>query len=131
LLFIMSDTKGKKVLVVEDEKPLRELLVAELKRESINALGAGDGEEGLEVAIREQPDLLLVDILMPKMDGLEMIKALREDNWGKNAVIVLLTNLNDSEKIVKALEYGAREYLVKADWKIEDVIRMAKEKIGM
>lgn len=127
----MPNTEGKKVLVVEDEAPLRELLVSELQREKVNAIGAKDGEEGLDVALKEHPDLLLVDILMPKKDGLEMIKALRDDEWGKSAVVVLLTNLNDSDKIVEALQYGAREYLVKADWKIEDVIRMTKEKIGM
>ena len=120
---------GKKVLVVEDEAPLRELLITELKREGILALGAKDGEEGLTVALKEHPDLLLVDIIMPKKDGLEMVTSLRDDAWGKEASVVLLTNLNDSEKIVQAIEYGAREYLVKADWKIEDVIRMVKDKI--
>ena len=120
---------GKKVLVVEDEAPLRELLITELKREGILALGAKDGEEGLTVALKEHPDLLLVDIIMPKKDGLEMVRSLRDDAWGKEASVVLLTNLNDSEKIVQAIEYGAREYLVKADWKIEDVIRMVKDKI--
>jgi two-component system, OmpR family, alkaline phosphatase synthesis response regulator PhoP len=127
----MTDNKGKKILVVEDEAPLRTLLVAELKREGINAIGAKDGEEGLELALKEHPHLLLVDILMPKKDGLQMVKELRGDAWGKEAIVVLLTNLNDSEKIVEALQYGTREYLVKADWRIEDVIKMAKEKIGM
>jgi len=122
--------ESKKILVVEDEAPLRTLLITELKREGINAIGAKDGEEGLELALKEHPDLLLVDILMPKKDGLEMIKELRNDAWGAGAVVVLLTNLNDSEKIVEALQYGTREYLVKADWRIEDVIKMAKEKIG-
>jgi len=126
----MTDQK-KSILIVEDEKPLRDLLMTEMKREGIETFGAGDGEEGLAMAIKEHPDLLLVDILMPKKDGLEMIKALREDEWGKGAVVVLLTNLNDSEKIVQALQYGAREYLVKSDWKIEDIIRMAKEKLGL
>ena len=115
--------------MVEDEAPLRELLITELKREGILALGAKDGEEGLTVALKEHPDLLLVDIIMPKKDGLEMVRSLRDDAWGKEASVVLLTNLNDSEKIVQAIEYGAREYLVKADWKIEDVIRMVKDKI--
>ena len=121
---------SKKVLVVEDEGPLRELLVAEIKREGIGALGAKDGEEGLSVALKEHPDLLLVDIIMPRKDGLEMVKALRADSWGKDAAVVLLTNLNDSEKIAQAIEYGAREYLVKADWKIEAVIQMVKDKVG-
>jgi DNA-binding response OmpR family regulator len=127
----MSSKSKKTILIVEDERPLRELLIAEISREGINTLGAGDGEEGLEVALKEHPDLLLVDILMPKKDGLEMVKGLRDDEWGKNAVVVLLTNLNDSEKIVEALNYGAREYLVKADWKIEDIIKMAKNKLGI
>lgn len=122
---------SRKVLVVEDEAPLRELLITELKREGIEALGAKDGEEGLSVAVKEKPDLLLVDIIMPKKDGLEMVRDLRKDSWGKEAAVVLLTNLNDSEKIVQAIEYGAREYLVKADWKIEAVIDMVKQKIGM
>lgn len=121
----------KKVLIVEDEAPLRDLLVKELNREGVNALGARDGEDGLAVSLKEHPNLILLDILMPKKDGLEMLKELRGDAWGKEVEVVLLTNLNESDKIVAALEQGAREYLVKSDWKIEDVIAMVRKKLGV
>ena len=121
----------KKVLIVEDEAPLRELLIKELNREGVQALGARDGDDGLAVSFKEHPDLILLDILMPKKDGLEMLKELRRDSWGNGVEVVLLTNLNESDKIFAALEQGAREYLVKSDWKIEDVIAMVKKKLGV
>lgn len=125
----MTDNK-KIILVVEDEEPLRMVLKDVLTVEGYTILEAKNGIEGLEMAFREHPDLILLDILMPKMDGLEMLKKLREDEWGKKAPVIVLTNLSDNEDIAKAVEEDVFEYFVKTDIRINEVIARIKEKIG-
>lgn len=122
----------KKVLIVEDETALREALVDKLTREGFDALEAKDGEEGLKIALKEHPGLILLDIIMPKMDGMTMMKKLREDEWGKGVPIILLTNLSATEeKIIKGIvENEPSYYLVKSDWKIEDVVKKVKEQFA-
>lgn len=124
----MTDKNNKTILIVEDEEDLREALIDKLRREGFLPLGAKDGEEGLKLALKEHPDLILLDIVMPKMDGMTMMKKLREDNWGKNVSIILLTNLSATEEIVTGIvEDRPFYYLVKSDWKINDVIEKVKE----
>lgn len=125
----MTDIK-KIILVVEDEEPLRMVLRDVLAVEGYGILEAKNGIEGLEMSLREHPDLILLDILMPKMDGLEMLKKLREDEWGRKAPVIVLTNLSDNEDIAKAVEEDVFEYFVKTDIKINEVIARIREKIG-
>jgi len=125
----MTDIK-KIILVVEDEEPLRMVLRDVLTVEGYGVLEAKNGLEGLEAALREHPDLILLDILMPKMDGLEMLKKLREDEWGRKAPVIVLTNLSDNEDIAKAVDEDVFEYFVKTDIKINEVIARIREKIG-
>jgi len=122
--------KKKIILVVEDEDPLQLVLKDVLTVEGYQVVPAVNGEEGLEIALREHPDLILLDILMPKMDGLEMLKKLREDEWGKKAPVIVLTNLSDNEDIAKAVEEDVFEYFVKTDIRIDEVIQRIREKIG-
>lgn len=119
----------KKILIVEDEQDKREALVDKLTREGFETLEAKDGVEGLESSLKEHPDLILLDIVMPKMDGMTMMKKLREDQWGGSVPIILLTNLSATdEKIIKGIvEDEPAYYLVKSDWKIKDVIQKVKE----
>lgn len=120
----------KKILIVEDEKPLREALRDKLTLEGFLPLEAKNGEEGLEAALREHPDLILLDVIMPKMGGLEMLKKLREDAWGKDTKVILLTNLIDNNQVARAVKEGAYDYLVKSDWKMKDVISKIRERLG-
>lgn len=94
----------KKILIAEDDVPLRRVFCDALKAEGYDVYEAGDGEEALSVALREHPDLIVLDILMPKMDGIEMARQLRLDAWGKTAKVIILTNLSDIEKIGKAID---------------------------
>ena len=88
-----------------------------------------NGEEGLKAVFQERPDLILLDIVMPKMDGLTMLKELRKDGWGKTAKVIILTNLSDNQKVADAMENDTYEYIVKTDWKISDIIAKVKEKL--
>ncbi len=121
----------KKILIVEDEEDIREALVDELRSAGFETLEGKNGKDGLEVALREHPDLILLDIVMPVMDGMTMMKTLRKDSWGKQASIILLTNLSANDKIIEGIvEDEPLYYLVKSDWKISDVVTQIREKLS-
>jgi DNA-binding response OmpR family regulator len=120
---------AKNVLIVEDEAPMLKVLTEKFSKEGFTVFEARDGKEGLEVALDKKPDVVLLDILMPTMDGIEMLKRLREDPWGKMVPVFLLTNLNDLEKISESVRIGISGYLVKTDWKLEDVVNKVKDKL--
>lgn len=123
--------KNKTILVVDDELPVRKLLNDKLIKEGFDVLLAKNGEEGLEMAITKKPDLIILDIVMPKIDGLTMLKKLREDQDSKECEVILLTNISGDENLSKAMEYGVYDYLVKSDWKIEDIINKIKAKLSL
>lgn len=118
------------ILIVEDESILRRLLVTTLRGEGYTVFEAADGKAGHEQAIKRHPRLVLLDIIMPEMDGLAMLQKLREDEWGKTAKIVLLTNLDDIADLEKAKKYGVYDYLVKSDWSLEELANQVREKLS-
>ncbi|MBU4369780.1 response regulator [Patescibacteria group bacterium] len=124
-------TQNKKVLIVEDETSLRQAIFDKFEREGFQTFQGKDGEEGLNIALKEHPDIILLDIIMPQVDGLTMLKTLRKDEWGKNAQVLLLTNLNDAEYVATAMESGVFDFLVKSDWKLDDLVVRVKEKLGI
>ena len=120
----------QKVLVVEDDLPVLNALVDKLTREGFDVTQAEDGKKGLAMALRSRPDIILLDILMPVMDGTTMMGKLREKNeWGKDVPIVLLTNLSSAEmETMKAIiEADPAYYLVKSNWSMADVIKKVRE----
>ncbi len=124
--------KEKKVLlIVEDERPEREILAKSLSLEGFEVLETVDGEEGLRVALEKHPDLILLDIIMPKLDGMTVLRKLRADDWGKDVPIIMLTNLSDADKVKEAFEKGVSDFLVKVNWKLGDITAKIKEKLGM
>lgn len=116
----------QKVLVVEDEEILLASLKEELSSGGYEVEGALDGIEGLEKVKASRPDLILLDLLMPKMDGMEMLQKLKADPASRDIPVVILTNLSDYEKISEALSLGAMDYLVKANYKLEDLLDKVK-----
>ena len=124
----MKET-SKKILIVEDERPLREALRDILTRSGFLVLEAADGEKGLALALAEHPDITLLDLVMPKMNGTEMLTRLRADDWGKDAAVIVLTNLSaDSGELVRNVVSGAPLFfLVKSDWDIHDVVDKVRE----
>lgn len=128
------DTQAKKqgILIVEDEVSMLNALRDKFTREGFTVFEAKNGEQGLEIALREHPDLILLDIAMPVMDGMTMMKKLRQENdWGKKVPIILLTNLNEDDKInIRITEDEPAYYLVKSDWKIDDVVEKVRERLS-
>jgi len=100
-----------RILVIEDEEPLRMALVDALRAESFEVLEAADGEEGLQTALREGPDVILLDLMLPKRDGFSVLRALREDRLS-SAVIILSARGEEWDR-VQGFEYGADDYVVK------------------
>jgi DNA-binding response OmpR family regulator len=121
---------SKKILIVEDDNILSDTLSLSLRDEGYNVLQAFDGEEGFSTAEKESPDLILCDINMLVMDGLTMLKKIRETSWGKNLNFIMLTNLDDEKQIYEALKNSVFSYLVKSDWGLGDIIKRIKEEIG-
>ncbi len=117
----------KKILIIEDEKSLLEALTQKFTKEGYEIVGAKDGEEGLRIALEEKPDLILLDIILPKMDGMTMLKELRKDGWGKDAKVIVLTNLTDARKAEEAAQNKVYDFLVKSNWTLEEVVDMIKE----
>lgn len=121
----------KKLLIIEDERPLLEALTDKFELEGFKVYTAADGEAGLSEAVKYHPDLILLDILLPKMNGMTMLDELRKNVWGKTAKVIVLTNLSDWKSTSKAVDQDVHEYLVKSDWKIEDVVKKVKQKLNM
>lgn len=121
----MAESKGK-ILVVEDEEILLTALREELSQGGYETEGAGNGEEGIEKAKSYKPGLILLDLVMPKMDGMTALKKLKEDPETKEIPVVILTNLSDYERISDALALGARDYLVKANYSLTDLLDKVK-----
>lgn len=119
--------KHKKILIVEDEVPLLKLLEEKFSSDGFETYSAKNGDEGLALALEKHPDLILCDIMMPKMDGITMCTILRKDAWGKTVKFIFLTNLDDKTKVTEAIDTEVFDYIVKSDWKLEDVVRKVKE----
>ncbi len=124
----MTNTPSKRIVcIIEDEVPLLRALCDKLSREGFTTLEAKNGEEGLAVILREHPDLILLDLVMPKMDGMTLLKKLREDAWGKSAKVIVLTNLSDMDNMSAAIIHETYNYLVKSDWRLEDIVVRVRE----
>lgn len=124
----------KTILIVEDNLSIIKMLVDKLRTEGFNVLQANDGQEGLMVAYNNNPDIILLDIIMPKMDGLTMMKKLRSKNeWGKKVPIILITNLSpDDDRINKIItECTPSYYILKSNWNLNDVIEKVKEMLNI
>ena len=119
----------KKILIVEDDKLLIKALGSKLKEKKFKVLEAFDGEEGLEAAKKNKPDLVLLDLNMPKMDGLTMLKKMRQTDWGADMTIMVLTNYNDKEKVSEALNQYVFRYLVKSDWDLDQIADEIEKKL--
>lgn len=125
-----SHTK-RKILIIEDDKSLCILLTAALKDENFDILIAEDGKEGLKTARDQLPDLILLDLEMPGMKGLEVLKELRNYEKTRDIRVIILTNIADVSSIEEAMDSSVFTYLTKSDWELEDIIKKVKEALGM
>ncbi|HUD05072.1 MAG TPA: response regulator [Patescibacteria group bacterium] len=114
----------KTILIVEDEKNLREAIADILRLKNYLPLEAENGKVGVEMALSKHPDLILLDLLMPVMDGMAALKKIRADAWGAKVPVIILTNLSaTNEQLVEDMvTHKPMHYLIKSDWKLHDVV---------
>lgn len=120
----------KKILFIEDEAILQKALRDILDQEEYQIIEALDGEVGLNLAKNEKLDLILLDFVLPKMHGLEILEQIKKDPNTKDIPIIILTNLESTKDVEKALELGATTYLVKANYSLEEIAIKIKEIIN-
>jgi putative two-component system response regulator len=118
---------GKKVLIVEDDKFLRDLLSRKMESEGVQLFVGVDGAQGLNLAEREKPNVMLLDILMPGMDGYAVLESVRKNPELKDTVVIMLSNFGQKEDIEKATKLGANLFLVKAAVTLDEIIEKVKE----
>jgi len=120
----------KKVLVVEDEKLIASLLQRKLTDEGYYAFIAEDGEKALEEIKTKHPDLILLDIILPRMNGFDVLEAMRKDNEMKDIPVIIISNSGQAFEIDKAKEYGVKSWLVKTEFDPGEVVEKVREQIG-
>lgn len=120
----------KTILVADDSLDLCEAMREMLEHLGYNAIEAHDGREALEVALREHPDLILLDIVMPEMTGFEVLQALQNDPWGKNAKVLVLTASATTEDVPPGLNLDRKDFLLKTECSMNQIAEKIAEKIG-
>ena len=122
---------NKHILIVEDEPDLREAMVEVLTEAGFNVSAAPDGATGLDTAIAEKPDLILMDLMMPIMDGHEMLRRLRLDPWGRSAHVVVLSAMDDVANIGHAHEGKLEDHIIKAHTSLDELVKKVREFIAI
>lgn len=119
-----------KILLVEDDPFLLSMYNTKFELENFKVVTADDGEKGLKLALKEIPDIILLDIMLPKMDGFEVLRAIKSDEKVKRIPVILLTNLSQKEKVKEGLALGADDYLIKAHFMPSEVVEKIKKLIN-
>lgn len=120
----------KTVLCIEDESILQETITNALQSNGYGTLKAHDGEEGLMLAREKKPDLILLDLILPKRNGFDILADLKQTESTKHIPVIILTNLEGVDEVEKAIAGGATTYLVKANYSLEEVLQKIRETIG-
>lgn len=123
--------ESKKILIIENETATRKILADKLMREKFVVIQASNGEDGLNMAISEHPDLILLDIFMPKMNGLQVINELHKDEWGKSVPVIILSNLNDDHEMLNTIQHGNYDYMIKTNHNLSSIVAKIKIKLNI
>lgn len=126
----MAQPKTPHLLLVEDDTFLAGMYVTKLSMEGFTVELSTDGKVGLERAKKILPDLILLDILLPKMNGFDVLKALKADSSTANIPVILLTNLGQKSDVIQGLDLGATDYLIKAHFMPSEVVAKIKDVLG-
>jgi DNA-binding response OmpR family regulator len=123
----MPESK-KKILIVEDELSIRELFVETLLSHGFECLSASNGLEGLNLSLTAKPDVILLDLRMPEMDGLTMLKEMRKKDEGSNIPVIILSTVNDEKSVSEALQWGVSDFLEKSSWNVDELLERIRSK---
>lgn len=117
------------VLIVEDDKFLIDLLIMQLSKQKFKAYHAKDGEEAIKIANEKKPNLILLDIILPGMNGFEIIEQLKKGEITKDIPVIFMSNLGDKEDIEKGKSLGAKDFIVKANFSLDEIMEKIKEEL--
>lgn len=122
---------AKTVLIVEDEQSMQRALKNKLEHAGYSVIAANDGEEAIE-ALRsaDKPDLVLLDLIMPKLDGISVLRQMKGDDALRPVPVVILTNLSSGDKVAEAMQLGTFDFLVKANYSLDDVLKKVNDRLG-
>lgn len=119
----------KHVLIIEDETDIRDAMAEVLAEAGFKVSTATNGEQGLTLALERHPDLILLDLVMPVMDGQTMLTRLRADHWGQNVKVMIMSSMDDVDNIATAHENGLTDYLIKTHTSLEELVRQVRMNI--
>jgi DNA-binding response OmpR family regulator len=125
----MNNLPKKKILIIEDDRALQNALVEIMEQTGYEVACAFDGEEGLQKLAAGEPDLILLDIVLPGKDGYEVLEAIKKNDGTKNIPVLILTNLEEIDNVQRALDLGATTFMVKSDFSLKDVVEKIKESL--
>ncbi len=117
---------AKKILIIEDDRFLRELISRKLSDDGFETVEAVDGEEGIKKVKEEKPDLILLDLILPSIDGFEVLSRIKKDESIKSIPVIILSNLGQKEEVEKGLKLGAVDYLIKAHFTPGEIVSKIK-----
>jgi len=118
---------AKKILIVEDDKFLRDLITQKLNAENFDVVIAQDGEEGIRKIEEEKPDLVILDLLLPVIDGFEVLKRMKANSKIADTPVIILSNLGQKEDVERGMALGAKDYMIKAHFTPNEVIDKVKK----
>jgi DNA-binding response OmpR family regulator len=123
----MNEEKKIKVLIIEDDGYISDMYKIKFKSENFDTIIASDGIEGMKYLEKEMPDIILLDIVMPQIDGFNVLKMIKKEKRLDNIPVILLTNLSQKENIERGFELGANGYIIKAHFTPSEVVKKIKE----
>jgi DNA-binding response OmpR family regulator len=124
-----ANSKKLAVLIIEDDSVLKNMYMQKLKSDGYDVYGAADGTDGLVIFEKEEIDLILTDIMLPRMSGTEFLEKIRKTKKGKNLPVIAWSNLHDEEEEKKAVKLGVKEYLAKGTLSLEQISEVVKKYI--
>ncbi len=124
------ENSAKKILIIEDDKFLRQLIARKLTAENYEIAEAVDGEEGIKKVQEEKPNLVLLDLILPGIDGFEVLSRMKKDETIASIPVIILSNLGQKEDIEKGFNLGAADYLIKAHFTPGEIIDKAREMLS-
>lgn len=125
-----SKKNRKKVLIIDDDPTLLKLMVASFEEEGYKVVSGKTGQDAVKLTDKEHPAAIVLDLEMPKMDGLEALKKIRENENNQEVPIIIATNNSSSEAVFECLQNGASDYFIKSEISVDKLVENVKEKIG-
>lgn len=126
----MENFQKQKILIIEDDRSLQAALVEALAQEGYETASAFDGEEGIQKSEVEMPDLILLDLILPKKDGYEVLAEIKKGP-NKNILVLILTNLEEIDNVQRALDLGAKTFMIKSDFSLKDIVEKIRENLSV